>query len=63
MLASFKFFIMYLCIAATMHPFLFAAEPAKDIQVPRLANGAKIDGILNEEQWDSAAAVSDFTQV
>ena len=63
MLASLKFIILNLCIAATMHPYLLGAESAKDIQVPRLAEGAKIDGILNEKEWDSAAVASDFTQV
>ena len=42
---------------------MLGAESLPEIQVPRLADGAKIDGILNEDQWELAAAISDFTQV
>ena len=63
MLNSLRLLPAFLCFSGALKPVLLAVEPAKEIQVPRLADAVKIDGILNEDQWKSAATVSDFTQV
>ena len=63
MFNNFRSLIAYFCVSGTLYPFLLGAESLPEIQVPRLADGAKIDGILNEDQWELSAAISDFTQV
>ncbi len=63
MLNSLRNLIAFLCFSGAFKSVLLAAGPLPEIQVPRLSDGAKIDGILNEAQWDSAATISDFTQV
>ena len=63
MLNSLRLLPAVLCFSGAFKPVLLAVEPAKEIQVPRLADAVKLDGILNEDLWKSAATVSDFTQV
>ena len=63
MLNSLRLLIASICFAGAFKPVLMFAGSSPEIEVPRLENGTKIDGILDEEQWDMAASISDFTQV
>ncbi|MED5470371.1 MAG: hypothetical protein VX577_01395, partial [Verrucomicrobiota bacterium] len=63
MLNSLRLLIASICFAGAFKPVLLFAVSSPEIEVPRLENGTKIDGILDEEQWDMAASISDFTQV
>ena len=61
---NFKHLGMYSVLVALVHPSMIEGkESPYEIMVPRLEESAKIDGILNDEVWNSAASFSNFSQV
>ena len=61
---NFKHLGLYSVLLALVHPSVIEGkESPYEITVPRLEESAKIDGILNDEVWNSAASFSNFSQV
>ena len=55
--------IIIVLLGLSFKQAIVAQEGSYEISVPRLQESVKIDGVLNEEVWNSAASFSNFSQV
>ena len=55
--------IIVVLLGLSFKQAIVAQEGSYEISVPRLQESVKIDGVLNEEVWNSAASFSNFSQV